>query len=57
MGVDHSPSLDPASGRVVIGRRFVDEDGYYCSVTVDELMMWNRALSDAEVMSLYNLAQ
>ena len=44
------------SGRVVIGRRFVDKDEKYCSSTVDELMLWNRSLTTQEteyVMAMY----
>ena len=34
-----------SSCHVVIGRRFVDDDKKYCSVMVDERMLWNRSLT------------
>ena len=45
-----------SSGDVVIGRTYVEEDGGYCSTMVDELMLWNRSLTEEEVeiiMSVY----
>ena len=45
-----------SSGDVVIGRKYVKDDGEYCSTMVDELMLWNRSLTQEEVenvMSLY----
>ena len=42
-------------GRVVIGKGFIDRDNYMGSVAVDELAMWNQALSEAEVAQLYNM--
>ena len=42
------------SGRMVIGRRNVDVDDKYASVTVDELLLWNRKLSQPEVQELYS---
>ena len=44
------------SGHVVIGRRYVTVDEKYCSVMVDELMLFNKSLTSQEVehlMSLY----
>ena len=34
---------------VVIGRRYVEEDDHYCSTMVDELMLWNKSLTEQEV--------
>ena len=36
------------SGTVVIGRRLTNSDVHYGSVTIDELMFWDRALSEEE---------
>ena len=53
----HRSSLQKkSSGDVVIGRKYVKEDGDYCSTMVDELMLWNRSLTQEEVeniMSVY----
>ena len=37
------------SGRVMIGTAYIDRNIYMGSVAVDELAMWNRALSETEV--------
>ena len=55
-----SPTNDPAtfttgSGTTVIGRFSPDQELFYGSVTLDELAMWNRALSEAEVAQLYDM--
>ena len=38
-----------SSGEVVIGRKYLGEDRAYCSAMVDELMLWNRSLTQEEV--------
>ena len=38
-----------SSGDVMIGQKYVDEDGWYCSTMVDELMLWSRSLTQEEV--------
>ena len=38
-----------SSGEVVIGRKYIEEDQTYCSTMVDELMLWNRSLTEEEV--------
>ena len=43
------------SGKTVIGKKFTDKNQNYGSVAVDELAMWNRALSEAEVAQIYDL--
>ena len=46
----------PGPGRLVIGRRSVyEEDGYYTSVVVDDLLLWNRELTQQEIQSLFNM--
>ena len=42
-------------GTMVIGRRFVNEDGDYASVIVDELLLWNRKLTQPEIQKIFNL--
>ena len=41
-------------GRIVVGRRRTDKDQDYVSVQVDELIIFNRTLSNVEVESIYN---
>ena len=43
-----------ASGTAFIGKSYVDVDNHYSSVIVDELVMWNRVLSPAEVVQIYD---
>ena len=40
------------NGRIVIGRRFSDLDDKYASVAVDELLFFNEALSEEEIVML-----
>ena len=40
------------SGAMVIGRRYVDADRNYSSVVVDELLLWNRELTQQEIMKI-----
>ena len=42
-------------GAMVIGRRFVNEDGDYASVVVDELLMWNRKLTQLEIQKIFDM--
>ena len=44
-----------SSGTVAIGRRLTKSDSDYGSVTVDELMFWNRELSKEEAQMLRNM--
>ena len=48
-------SKEASSGHVVIGRRYVTVNEKYCSVTVDELMLWNRSLTTEEAEHLISL--
>lgn len=41
------------SGRVVIGRYFSDRDELHGSAEVDELILWNYALSEEQIATLY----
>lgn len=50
-----SGTFPQGSGRLVIGkRRSDDESAETSSVKVDELVFWNDALTDQEVLDLYN---
>ena len=40
----------------VIGRYFVDYDDLHSNVIMDELAMWNRVLSEAEVAQIYDIS-
>ena len=39
-------------GRMVIGRSYVNSDEEYASVVVDELLLWNRKLTQPEIMKI-----
>ena len=43
------------SGQLVIGKRLVDLSGYYASVTVDELTLWSRSLTAAEIVAIHEM--
>ena len=42
----------PGDGRIVIGRRFTGSDREYISVQVDELLLFNKTLSEEEIRKL-----
>ena len=42
-------------GAMVIGKRFVNEDGDYASVVVDELLLWNWKLTQPEIQNIFNM--
>ena len=44
-------------GRVVVGKWYVNIDYYHASVEIDELIFFNQALLEEEVMELYNMYQ
>ena len=41
-------------GRIVVGRRWTDQDTYYASMEIDELIFFNKALSTTDIELLYN---
>ena len=41
-------------GRVVVERRYIDEDREYASMEIDELIFFNKALSTTDIERLYN---
>ena len=56
-GSANSESVSPGtpSGRTVIGKRYTNSNQNHGTVIVDELTIWNRALSEAEVGPIYNM--
>ena len=42
-------------GRIVIGRVYIDSSRYYSSVHIDDLALFNRSLSNAEISALHNM--
>ena len=46
-------SLSTGSGRVLIGRAFINEDNAYTSLELDELLFYDHALQEQEVDALY----
>ncbi len=57
--VSVSTSKQPAAnvagiGNIVMGRKYVDADGKYASAEVDELMLFNAALSEDEIPLHFN---
>ena len=51
-----SGSYSAGYGRIVVGRRYTNEDRLYTSVQVDELVFFNVALTPEYIQSLYNSA-
>ena len=45
----------PGSGAMVIGRCYPDFDSRYVSVVVDELLLWNRKLTQPEIQQIFNM--
>ena len=43
------------NGKVAIGKFYVQSSGGYASVLIDELMLWNVALSQQQLQQLYNM--
>ena len=41
-----------ADGRIVVGRYYTEEDGYYASVQVDKLVFFNSSLKTADIEAL-----
>ena len=44
----------PGDGKLVLGKRYVDEDDNYAWIDLDELVFFNRKLTAPEVMKIYN---
>jgi len=48
--------LTSSSRNVRIGARHTDSMGEYMNGSIDDVRIYDRALSDAEVLSIYNLS-
>ena len=48
-----SDSRSTGDGRIVLGRRYTDQDRDYASVMIDELIYFNKALGDDEINVLF----
>ena len=46
----HAPN-----GKIVVGRMYTDHNVYYSSIKIDELALFNQALSSTEIRALYNV--
>ena len=55
-GKDHTRSYLLGDGRIVVGRLHTDQDHFYSSAQVDELIFFNAALTDIDVQLIYNSA-
>ena len=51
-GLFDNAEHSPGDGRIVIGRRFTGSDREYISVQVDELLLFNKTLSEEEIRKL-----
>ena len=47
-------SYSAGNGRIVVGRKFTNQDRDYVSVEMDELIFFNAALRSDNVQSIYN---
>ena len=53
----HSNNYADGDGQVVVGKKYADTNNYYAYVELDELIFFNKALLETEVMELYNFYQ
>ena len=42
------------SGRVVLGRQYIDDNDHYASVDVDELLFFNETMTDQNIQDMSN---
>ena len=49
VGIQSDPRAPQVDAKIVIGRRFTAMDGFYSSLVVDELLFFNRALTNDEI--------
>ena len=50
-----SVTTAPADGRLKISKVFEGRNGHNSPATIDELLFWNRQLSQAEITAIKNL--
>ena len=55
-GITQDAAHPAGDGRVVVGRRYTDQDTDYASMQIDELIFFNKALSTRDIKLLYNAA-
>ena len=48
-------SHEEGDGRTVVGRYFTNVDDHYASVDIDELLFFNGALNDDQIIKIKNL--
>ena len=46
-------TYSPGDGRIFVGKRYTDLNGSYVSMDVDEVIYFNKALSDEEISDLH----
>ena len=49
---DSTKSFPPGTGRMIIGKLQAHKDQDYASVEVDDIIMWNRAITLSELQAL-----
>ena len=47
-------NVPAGDGRTLVGRLHTDQNDYYSSLQIDELIYFNAALTGADVQSIYN---
>ena len=50
-----STSKPAGDGMIVAGRRFTNLNGYYASVSLDEVLFFNSILNEEDVNAIYRL--
>ena len=43
----------PEMGRIFVGRTFTNKDEFYASIEIDELVFFNMALNNGQIVSIY----
>ena len=52
----HKPESSPqGTGDMVLGRTVTNEDRSYSNVLIDDLIMWNRMLTEAEIKEIKDI--
>ena len=52
-----SDTQTDGDGRMIVGKKHANVNNYYAHVEVDELIFFNQALLEEDVMELYNIYQ
>ena len=48
-------AIESGNGRVVVGRVYINNDDQYGAIDVDELLFFNQALSDEQILKIKNM--